>query len=76
MVDVINLRHPGGHSDMQAQLEKVRGEVLERLNKQLLDDIGAIYDGIRRGDQVELTYPDGEVILITKARPRTGKEPS
>jgi len=53
----------------RAKLEVVTQELLAAQTS-----LTAIFDGIGNGEQVPLTYPDGRVVLITRAKPRTEKE--
>ncbi len=57
----------------QAQTQ-AKMELLEREYERLSMQLSSIFDGIGRNEQVELVYPDGEVVLITKARPRKAGE--
>ncbi|MDG4887616.1 MAG: hypothetical protein E5V67_22820 [Mesorhizobium sp.] len=61
-------------SDLQASIARAQIEakmdVLERTNERLTLHLQSIFDGIGRNEQVELIYPNGEVVLITKARKR------
>ncbi|MES0071857.1 hypothetical protein [Mesorhizobium sp. M0058] len=66
--------HPPRLSDLQASIARAQLDakmtILEQMNERLTLQLQSIFDGIARGGQVELVYPDGEVVLITKARPR------
>ncbi|RVC47628.1 hypothetical protein EN781_00395 [Mesorhizobium sp. M4A.F.Ca.ET.090.04.2.1] len=70
--------HPPRISDLQASIARAQTQakmdVLERTNEVLTRQLAAIFDGIGRNEQVELIYPNGEVVLITKARKRGEKE--
>lgn len=61
-------------SEMQLEVSRAqlaaKMEVLERVNERLTLHLQWIFDGIGRNEQVELVYPNGEVVLITKARKR------
>lgn len=77
MADV-TIAHPGRTSSELERIEraKMRAEMehLQARVERLSSDMAAIFDGIRNGDRVELTYEDGEVITITKARKRGDRE--
>lgn len=45
---------------------------LERAVERLTGELAEIFDGIARGEHVELAYPDGSIITITRARNRGG----
>lgn len=66
--------HPERVSDLQERVAKAQVDakmtVLEQMIDRMHSQLQSIFDGIARGGQVELVYPDGEVVLITKARPR------
>lgn len=66
--------HPPRISDLQARIAQAQTQakmdLLERANEILTLQLTAIFDGIGRNEQVELVYPNGELVLITKARPR------
>lgn len=70
--------HPPRISDMQREIaraqEAAKMRVLEETNEDLRHQLAAIFDGIGRNEQVELVCPNGEVVLITKARKRGEKE--
>lgn len=70
--------HPPRFSDMQMEVaraqEQAKMDVLERTNERLALQLAAIFDGIGRNEQVELVYPNGEIVLITKARKRGEKD--
>lgn len=72
------ISHPGRPSDQLAAIEHVKQRAeMEHLQcrvEQLSLDLAAIFDGIRDGGPVELTYPDGTVVPITKARRRGAGE--
>lgn len=77
MTDMITF--PPRKSDVQLEIEnaqlKAKMDVLERTTERVTSHLASIFDGIARGDQVELQYPDGQTVLITKARKRgTGEE--
>lgn len=75
MVETVTVGHPGRYSDVDASMRaaqlKARNVVLEETVAKLIHDLAAIHDSIKRGEQVDLIYPDGEVITITRARKRT-----
>jgi hypothetical protein len=70
--------HPPRFSEMHDEVliaqTQAKMDVLERINERLARQLAAIFDGIGRNEQVELVYPNGEVVLITKARKRGEKE--
>ncbi len=76
MADQIS--HPQRASDVQERIARAQADakmtVLEQMIERMHFQLQSIFDGIGRGDQVELVYPDGEVVLITKARPRKAGE--
>lgn len=79
MNDHVNIQHPDSYRRMveeKSEIEalKVRIKILEQANAGLSSNLDAIFNRIARGDQVELHYPDGSVVLITKARKRNAGE--
>ncbi|BCH12009.1 hypothetical protein MesoLj131c_62670 [Mesorhizobium sp. 131-3-5] len=72
------ITHPPRLSDLQLQITQAQTQakmdLLERTNERLTSHLQAIFDGIGRNEQVELVYPGGELVLITKARPRRAGE--
>jgi hypothetical protein len=66
--------HPPRISDLQFRIAQAQTQakmdLLERANETLTFQLQVIFDGIGRNEQVELVYPNGEVVLITKARKR------
>ncbi|WP_027163409.1 hypothetical protein [Mesorhizobium sp. WSM1293] len=70
--------HPPRISDLQLRIAQAQTQakmdLLERANETLTNQLTTIFDGIGRNEQVELIYPSGEVVLITKARPRRAGE--
>ncbi|RUV99358.1 MULTISPECIES: hypothetical protein [unclassified Mesorhizobium] len=70
--------HPPRISDLQLRIAQAQTEakmdLLERANVSLTSQLMTIFDGISRNEQVELIYPNGEVVLITKARKRDRSE--
>lgn len=72
------ITHPPRLSDLQLQIAhaqtQAKMDLLERTNEQLTRHLQAIFDGIGRNEQVELVYPNGELVLITKARKRDRSE--
>ncbi|RUV63678.1 hypothetical protein EOA64_08270 [Mesorhizobium sp. M1A.F.Ca.IN.022.02.1.1] len=69
--------HPPRISDLQLRIAQAQTQakmdLLERAKESLTSQLTTIFDGIGRNEQVELIYPNGEVVLITKARPRRGE---
>lgn len=72
------ITHPPRLSDLQQQIAhaqtQAKMDLLERTNEKLTSHLLSIFDGIGRNEHVELIYPGGEVVLITKARPRRAGE--
>lgn len=77
MADV-SIAHPGRTSDeierierakMRAEMEHLQGRV-ERLSS----DMAAIFDAIANGEQIDLQYPDGRVLTVTRAKKRGERE--
>jgi hypothetical protein len=73
-----SITHPGRTIDEIDRIEraKMRAEMehLQKRVERLSTDMAAIFDGIDRGEQVDLQYPSGEVVTITRARPRKTQE--
>jgi hypothetical protein len=76
MADTV--QHPSRISDVQYEIAEAQRnakvEILERACNRALIQLQSIFDGIGRNEQVELVYPNGEIVLITKARKRGEKE--
>lgn len=74
MADHINIRPPRDLFEMEDRMAKARLEaemkVLQAAYEKVCADLDSIFTRIARGDQVELHYPDGQVVLITRARKR------
>ncbi|PWJ88433.1 hypothetical protein C8D77_111156 [Mesorhizobium loti] len=70
--------HPQRVSDLQERIARAQVDAKMTVLEQMIDrmhcQLQSIFDGIGRNEQVELVYPDGEVVLITKARPRKAGE--
>lgn len=78
MPDHINIHMPRTRDVLQdaigrAQLE-AEMKVLRTNYDKMAGDLEAIFTRIGRGDQVELHFPDGNVVPITRARPRKAGE--
>jgi hypothetical protein len=78
MPDHINIHPPRRRDELEDRLkfERVQVEltVLREAYDELRGDMDSIFTRIGRREQVELHYPDGEIVLITRAKPRTEKE--
>lgn len=78
MADHINIRPPVSLLDMQERIAnaKVRAELetLQRHYNDMASNLESIFNRIARGEPVELHYPDGTVIPITRARRRGDKD--
>jgi len=78
MADHINISAPRMRYELQDQLEtaKMRAELdtLRMHYDSRANDLASIFNRIARGEQVELHYPDGTVIPITRARKRGEKD--
>lgn len=70
--------HPGRASDLEERVNRAalqaRLDVLTKAYEEARDGLAAIFDAISRGDQAELTFPDGRLIRITKAKNRGEKD--
>lgn len=71
-MDVV--QHPGRGSDVDMAIsrakENAENKILRETIERLQFSLAAIFDGIKAGEQVPLHYPDGTVLLATKAKPR------
>lgn len=78
MADHINISWPRQLWEMEDRVAKAKLEaemrVLQTAYEAMASNLDAIFTRIARGDQVELHYPDGKVILVTKAKPRKAGE--
>ncbi|RWB67598.1 hypothetical protein [Mesorhizobium sp.] len=78
MADHINIHAPRDRYDLRAEIElahmKAEMALLQQRYDKMESDLDSIFTRIARGDQVELHYPNGEIVLITKARKRGEKE--
>ena len=78
MADHINIAAPKKRHELEDRLwrERMQTElkVLQEAYDKLASDMDSIFTRIGRGEQVELRYPDGQVIPITKARRRGDKD--
>lgn len=78
MADHINISAPRRRHEMRDDIARAQMEAEMKLLKDGYDDMAgdldAIFTRIARGEQVELHYPDGTVVPITKARPRKAGE--
>lgn len=78
MADHNNIRSPRDRMDLEERLQRERLEaeltVLREAYDDLRGDLDAIFTRIGRGDQVDLQFPDGEIVTITRARPRKSQE--
>jgi hypothetical protein len=76
MADIVH--YPARISDIEFEIadaqRNAKVAILERAHNRLSLQLAAIFDGIGRNEQVELVYPNGEIVLITKARKRGEKE--
>lgn len=74
MADHINISAPRKRYEMQDEIARAHMEAEMKLLQARYDgmasDLDAIFTRIARGEQVELHYPDGTVVPITKARKR------
>lgn len=72
------IAYPSRIHDLQLEIAeaqtRAKMEILEKEHIRLSMQMQSIFDGIGRNEQVELVYPNGEVVLITKARKRGEKE--
>lgn len=72
MPDIVH--YPARIGDVQSEIAEAQRnakiEILERAHNKAILQLAAIFDGIGRNEQVELVYPNGEMVLITKARKR------
>jgi len=79
VADHINIRAPRDLFEMEDRFQKARLEaemkVLQTAYETVRADLDSIFTRIGRGEQVELHYPDGKVVLITKAKKRGNGEP-
>lgn len=79
MTDHINITHPDSRDrwmHYRREIERLKAD-LTLTNSMLMEvqgDLSSIFTRIQRGEQVELHYPDGTVIPITKARRRGGSD--
>lgn len=78
MADHINIHAPQKRYDLQDELARAHMEaemtVLRNRYDKMADDLDAIFTRIARGEQVELHYPDGTMVPITRARRRNAGE--
>lgn len=78
MADHINISAPRHRYEMQDAIARAHMEaemkLLQMHHDKMADDLDSIFTRIARGEQVELHYPDGKVILVTKAKPRKAGE--
>lgn len=74
MADHINIRLPCRRSELQESIAsaqmKIEMELLRNAYDDMRGELESIFTRIARGEQVELHYPDGTVVPITKARRR------
>lgn len=70
----MTIRHPGRMSDQVAAIEaatrRAEMDVLQTRLQEAIESLANIFDSIARGEKVDLTYPDGQIITITRARNR------
>ncbi len=75
----ITVNHPGNYNDQAMILDRAKMKLeldhMRERNETLSHLIDQIFDGIARGEQVELVYKDGTTRTITRAKPRGEKEP-
>lgn len=76
MADHINITHPDRYrewrrNDIETAKLKAEIEVLERSVTALSSDLDAIFTRIASGDEVELHYPDGSVIVVKAEAPQS-----
>lgn len=78
MADHINISAPRRRHELQeritAQQMKAEMEILRNAYDDMASDLDSIFTRIARGEQVELHYPDGTIVPITKARRRGGAD--
>ena len=78
MADHINISAPRSRSELQERIgaEQAKAEmtILRSAYDDMASNLDSIFTRIARGEQVELHYPDGKVILVTKAKPRKAGE--
>lgn len=74
----MNIYHPGRTSDLEdkiaAAAQRARMEIITVELHALQQSLAAIFDGIARREQVDLTYDDGEIVTITRAKKRGEKD--
>lgn len=74
MTDHSDVGAPRTRADLAEIIEarrlKVELEVLQCAYDTMADDMKAMFARIARGEQVELRYPDGTVVPVTRARRR------
>lgn len=74
----MNIDHPGRISDLEdkitAAAQKARIEVITAELHAAKRSLAAIFDCIARREQIDLTYDDGEIVTITRAKKRGEKD--
>jgi hypothetical protein len=72
------IQHPGRMSDLDEKIaaaaQRAKLEVITQELRAAQTSLAAIFDGIGQRRAGPAHYPDGKVVLITRAKPRTEKE--